>query len=66
MLFGRQNLIENGSKVIAPEAERALIETPEQYWGEFQQKRFHDYAHKPLKSSRVESRLIDGLARVTD
>ncbi len=49
VVWAAESLIENGSKVIAPEAERALIETPEQYWGEFQQKRFHDYAQQTTK-----------------
>ena len=49
VVWAAESLIENGAKVIAPEAERALIETPEQYWGEFQQKRFHDYAQQTTK-----------------
>ena len=49
VVWAAESLIENGAKVIAPEAERALIETPEQFWGEFQQKRFHDYAQQTTK-----------------
>ncbi len=49
VVWAASSLIANGAKVAAPEAERALIETPEQYWSDFQQKRFHDYDQQSTK-----------------
>ena len=64
VVWAAESLIENGAKVIAPEGERALIETPEQYWAEFQQKRFHDYAQQTTKvlarGIKVERWVSDG------
>ena len=49
VVWAAESLIENGAQVVAPEAERALIETPEQYWADFQQKRYHDYEQQTTK-----------------
>ena len=49
VVWAAESLIENGAQVVAPEAERALIETPEQYWDDFQQKRYHDYEQQTTK-----------------
>ncbi len=49
VVWAADALIKKGAKVIAPEAERALIETPEAYWQAFQQKRFHDYDQQSTK-----------------
>ncbi len=38
-----------GATVIAPEAERELIETPNLFWDSFWTKRFHDYAQQSTK-----------------
>ena len=49
VVWAAESLIENGAQVVAPEAERTLIESPEQYWADFQQKRYHDYEQQTTK-----------------
>ena len=49
VLWAARPLVENGAKAIAPEAERALIESPEQFWETFRTKRFHDYDQQSTK-----------------
>ena len=49
-VWAAEDLIAQEQKVIAPAAERELIESPELFWEAFQQGRFHDYAQQPPKS----------------
>ena len=49
VVWAAESLIGNGAQVVAPEAERTLIESPEQYWADFQQKRYHDYEQQTTK-----------------
>ncbi|NQV23896.1 MAG: MBL fold metallo-hydrolase [Rhodopirellula sp.] len=44
-----EDVIAAGAKVVAPEAERELIETPHSFWESFWTKRFHDYAQQSTK-----------------
>ena len=49
VVWAAEDLIAQGAKVIAPAAERELIESPELFWEAFQQGRFHDYAQQSTK-----------------
>jgi glyoxylase-like metal-dependent hydrolase (beta-lactamase superfamily II) len=49
VLWAARPLVDAGAKAIAPLAERALIEKPEEFWEEFRTKRFHDYAQQSTK-----------------
>ena len=41
--------VAQGVAVVAPAAERALVETPDTFWVEFAKGRFHDYAQQSTK-----------------
>lgn len=49
-------VIAAGAKVVAAEAERELIETPETFWDSFWTSRFHDYAQQ---STKILTRPLD-------
>ena len=49
VVWAAESLIAKGARVVAPESERSLIESPEEYWHDFQQMRFHDYAQQSTK-----------------
>lgn len=42
-------VIAAGAKVVAPESERELIESPDEFWESYWTKRFHDYAQQSTK-----------------
>lgn len=44
-----RGLVGNGTKAIAPDAERASIESPQKFWDTFTTARFHDYAQQSTK-----------------
>jgi len=49
VLWAARDLIDGGADAVAPKAEQSLIESPETFWTEFQEKRFHDYAQQTTK-----------------
>ncbi|MCH2116808.1 MAG: MBL fold metallo-hydrolase [Pirellulales bacterium] len=49
VLWAARPLVEAGVKAVAPAAERELIESPQNFWNDFRQKRFHDYQQQSTK-----------------
>lgn len=49
VVVAARDAIAAGARVYAPEAARALLETPDAFWDSFWTKRFHDYAQQSTK-----------------
>jgi glyoxylase-like metal-dependent hydrolase (beta-lactamase superfamily II) len=48
-VWAASQLIDSGARVIAPAAERELLEKPAQFWDAFEKGRFHDYGQQTTK-----------------
>ena len=44
-----RSLVEKGARAVVPESEKALFTEVEEFWREFTEKRFHDYAQQSTK-----------------
>ena len=49
VVWAARKLIDEGAQAVAPLAERALLETPEEFWNDFTSRRFHDYRQQSTK-----------------
>lgn len=49
LIVAAESAIDAGAVIVAPLAERALIERPKEFWAEFRTARFHDYAQQSTK-----------------
>ncbi len=49
VVWAGRELIARGAKAVVPAGELALFTDVNQFWSQFQEERFHDYAHKSTK-----------------
>lgn len=47
--WAARSLAEHGASIVAPEKEAELLSTPEKFWAELREKRFHDYTQQSTK-----------------
>jgi len=64
VVWAARSLLAKGAKAVVPEKEADLLVRPEKFWGEFREKRFHDYAQRstkvPIEAIRPDRTVKEG------